>query len=162
RIASNIVLAEVEIDHHRGPLFVVDTGSPFTLFDPTDYPTADFGPNAQVKVDVSFGQFTVDDVPALQLTLLGAGVDVPPIVGGNLMRQFVTELDYRSMQLRLGAGVPATGVEEPGGSAAFVLLGGGLVTQDGLLISFPATRVVLTAEIEGVAHAFMLDTGARE
>src|SRR5262245_49113552 len=69
RIASNILLADVDIDHHDGPLFVVDSGSPFTLFDPADYPAATFGSDLQVKVDVSFGQFTVDDVPALQIPL---------------------------------------------------------------------------------------------
>jgi hypothetical protein len=162
RIVSNIVLAEVDIDHHAGPLFVVDSGSPFTLFDPADYPAADFGPKLQVTVDVSFGQFTVDEVPALQIPLLGDGVTVPPIVGGNLLRQFVAEFDYRSMHMRLGDGAPATGVEEPGGSAAFLLRGGGAVNQSGNLIVFPATRVMLTAEVEGVARAFMLDTGASE
>lgn len=162
RIVSNIVLAEVDIDHHAGPLFVVDSGSPFTLFDPADYPAADFGSNVQVKVDVSFGQFTVDEVPALQIPLLGDGVVVPPIVGGDLLRQFVTEFDYRSMHMRLGEGAPATGVEEPGGSVAFALRGGGAVSQNGNVIVFPATRVMLTAEVEGVARALMLDTGASE
>jgi len=162
RIVSNIVLAEVDIDHHAGPLFGVDSGSPFTLFDPADYPAADFGSNVQVQVDVSFGQFTVGDVPALQIPLLGDGIVVPPIVGGNLLRQFVAELDYRSMHLRLGEGAPATGVEEPGGSVAFALRGGGAVDPNGSLIVFPATRVMLTAEVEGVARALMLDTGASE
>jgi hypothetical protein len=162
RIASNIVLADVDIDHQPGPLFVVDSGSPFTLFDPTDYPAVDFGPKVQVGVDVSFGQFTVDEVPALQISLLGAGVALPPIIGGNLLRQFVTEIDYRSMHMRLGDGAPATGVEEPGGSVPFLLRGGGRVLQNGTIISFPATRVVLTVELEGVPHSLMLDTGASE
>ena len=162
RIASNIVLAEVDIDHHAGPLFVVDSGSPFTLFDPADYPAANFGSNVQVRVDVSFGQFTVDDVPALQIPLLGAGVSVPPIIGGNLLRQFVTEIDYRSMNLRLGDGAPPSGVEEPGGSLTFLLRGGGTVSQNGHLISFPPTRIVLTVDVEGAPHTFMLDTGASE
>jgi hypothetical protein len=162
RIVSNLVLAEVDIDHHRGPLFVVDSGSPFTLFDPADYPGADFGSNVQVKVDVSFGQFTVGDVPALQIPLLGDGLLVPPIIGGNLLRQFVAELDYRSMHLRLGEGAPATGVEEPGGSVAFALRGGGTASQNGNLIVFPPTRVMLTADIEGSPRALMLDTGASE
>jgi hypothetical protein len=132
------------------------------LFDPADYPAADFGSNVQVKVDVSFGQFTVDDVPALQIPLLGEGLVVPPIIGGNLLRQFVTEFDYRSMHMRLGAGAPATGVEEPGGSVAFALRGGGAVSQNGSVIVFPATRVMLTADVEGTPRALMLDTGASE
>jgi hypothetical protein len=161
RIAANIVLADVDINHQDGPLFVVDTGSPVTLFDPTDYPAVDFGPRLQVKVDVSFGQFTVDDVPALQLTLLGS-ITAPPIIGGNLLREFVTEIDYRSMQMRLGVGAPATGVEDPGASLPFLLAGGGAANQNGTIILFPATRVMLTADIEGTPRALMLDTGASE
>src|SRR6266540_495100 len=162
RIAANIVLAEVEIDHHRGPPFVIDTGSPFTLFDPSDYPGASFGSSAQLKIDVGFGQFTVDDVPALQIPLVANGVDLPPIVGGNLLRQFPTEVDYRGMKLRLGAGAPATGVEEPGGSVSFALRGGGGANVNGTIILFPATRVVVTADFEGQPHTLILDTGASE
>src|SRR5262245_45675725 len=60
RIGANLVLAEVLVDGHEGPLMLVDTGSPFTLIDPTSYPDVTFPDTAEIKVDLTFGSFTVD------------------------------------------------------------------------------------------------------
>ena len=91
---------------------LVDTGSPFTLIDAEDFPTIDFPDRAEIKVDLTFGSFTINNVPALQTSFLTDGqFTIPPIVGGNLMRAFSTQFDYRGMQLRIGEGADPAGVE---------------------------------------------------
>ena len=169
RIGANLVLAEVEVNGMSGPLMLVDTGSPFTLVDPSAYPGIQFPSSPQVMVDLTFGVFTVDNVPAVVTTAIGNG-DVPQIVGGNLMREFPVQLDYSerepSRAFRLGeSNMAAVGVEQPGGSVSFTLEGGGMgrISEvSDTTVSIPATRVPVTVDIEGTAHPFILDTGASE
>jgi hypothetical protein len=165
RTGANLIFAEVGVDGNEGPFMLVDTGSPFTLIDGEDFPSVDFPNQAQIKVDLTFGTFTVNDVPALQTSFLTDGqFTLPPIVGGNMMRAFSTQLDYRGMQLRIGAGGDPSGVEA-GGTIAFDLEGGGVGSIDQaqmMLVAYPATRVALTVDIEGTAHPMVLDSGASE
>jgi hypothetical protein len=107
----------------------------------------------------------VKKVPALQTSFLTDGqFTIPPIVGGNMMRAFSTQFDYRGMQLRIGEGADPAGVEA-GGTLAFALEGGGVGTIDAsrtMLVNFPATRVAVTVDIEGTSHPMVLDSGASE
>jgi hypothetical protein len=169
RIGANLVLAEVDVNGQSGPLLLVDTGSPFTLIDPSQYPAISFPTAPQISVDLTFGVFTVEKVPAIQTNFLDSS-NVPEIVGGNLMRQFPVQIDYSerdpSRAFRLGASnMTATGVEMPGGTVMFTLQGGGRgpisdVTQT--IVSTPATRIPLTVDIEGTSSPCILDTGASE
>jgi hypothetical protein len=165
RTGANLIFAEVAVDGNDGPFMLVDTGSPFTLIDGDAFPSIDFPDQAQIKVDLTFGAFTVNDVPALQTSFLTDGqFTLPPIVGGNMMRVFSTQLDYRGMQLRIGDGPDATGVE-PGGTIAFDLEGGGIGSVDPammMLVAYPSTRVALMVDVEGTAHPMILDSGASE
>jgi hypothetical protein len=169
RIGANLVLADVDVNGMSGPLMLVDTGSPFTLVDPSAYPGIQFPDTPQISVDLTFGVFTVDHVPAIQTTAIGTG-DVPQIVGGNLMREFPVQLDYSerdpSRAFRLGeSNMTSTGVEEPGGSVTFTLEGGGVgrISQTtNVTVTIPATRIPITVDIEGTTHPFILDTGASE
>ena len=165
RTGANLIFAEVDVDGNDGPFMLVDTGSPFTLIDAEDFPTIDFPDRAEIKVDLTFGSFTVNAVPALQTSFLTDGqFTIPPIVGGNLMRAFSTQFDYRGMQLRIGEGADPAGVES-GGTLAFALEGGGVGTLDPertMLVNFPATRVAVTVDIEGTSHPMVLDSGASE
>lgn len=169
RIGANLVLAEVDVNGMSGPLMLVDTGSPFTLVDPTAYPGIQFPTTPQVSVDLTFGVFTVDKVPAIQTSAIGTG-DVPQIVGGNLMRAFPVQLDYSerdpSRAFRLGdSNMMTTGAEQPGGSVPFTLEGGGtgrISQSTNTTVSIPATRIPVTVDIEGTTYPFILDTGASE
>jgi hypothetical protein len=172
RVGANLVFAEVSIDAQPQSFLLVDTGSPVTLVDPTMYPAIAFPATPEVKVSISFGGFTVDDVPALQTTALGdrGNSNVPEIVGGNLMQQFPVQLDYSvrdpNRAFRIGASnMSAMGVEEPGGEVAFTLTGGGREIVDmasSATNDVPATRIPITVDIEGTSHPFLLDTGASE
>ena len=89
------------------------------------------------------------------------------LLGGNVMLQFQVRLDYAHPDHAFRLGMPdmemaADGVETPGTSIAFALEGGGRGNFEGAIISFPATRIPLTVHIDGVAHPFILDTGASE
>jgi hypothetical protein len=52
----------------------------------------------------------------------------------------------------------------PGAAISFKLQGGGrgMLRAGGPIITFPATRIPLTVDVEGVSHPFILDTGASE
>jgi hypothetical protein len=165
RTGANLIFAEVDVDGNDGPFMLVDTGSPFTLIDAADFPSIDFPKRAEIKVDLTFGSFTVNDVPALQTSFLTDGnFTIPAIVGGNMMREFSTQFDYRGMQLRIGEGGDPAGVES-GGTLAFALEGGGVGTIDAartMVVNFPSTRVAVTVDIEGTSHPMVLDSGASE
>jgi hypothetical protein len=165
RTGANLIFAEVDVDGQQGPYMLVDTGSPFTLIDPTDFPGVSFPSTAQVKVSLTFGTFTVSEVPALQTQFLTDGTfSLPPIVGGNLTSQFSTQLDYRGMQLRLGKGSDPSGVEA-GSETPFDLRGGGTGSIDPamkMFVHYPATRIFLTIDIEGTSYPAIVDSGASE
>ncbi len=165
RTGANLIFAEVDVDGHDGPLMLVDTGSPFTLIDPDKLPGVSFPDRAEVAVDLTFGTFTINDVPAIQTPFLTDGsFSIPPIVGGNPMREFSTRLDYRGMQLTIGDGADPAGVET-GSDIAFELEGGGAGTIDPertMIVQYPPTRVSLTIDIDGTSYPVILDSGASE
>jgi hypothetical protein len=165
RTGANLIFAEVDVNATEGPLMLVDTGSPFTLINTEDFPTLSFPDRAQIQVALTFGTFTVKDVPALQTSFLTDGqFSLPAIVGGNLAREFSTQLDYRGMQLRIGDGAAPSGVEA-GSTIPFDLEGGGVGAIDPqrkMVVSFPATRIALDIDVEGTSHPVILDSGASD
>jgi len=165
RTGANLIFAEVDVNKAEGPLMLVDTGSPFTLINTEDFPTLSFPDRAEIEVSLTFGAFTVEKVPALQISILTDGdFSLPPIVGGNLTREFSTQLDYRGMQLRIGDGANPAGVEA-GSTIDFDLEGGGVGSVDAqgmTFVMFPATRISLNIDIEGTSHPVILDSGASD
>jgi hypothetical protein len=160
-IGDNLVFADVMIDGKEGAM-VVDTGAPIVLVDPRQFPGANLPSMGAASVNVSFGALTVDAVPAYS-----DSTDPLPfggLVGGNLLRQFSAQFDYRDQTLRLGDGLAPTGVEQPGVSVSFTLGGGGLArispSDTHTILVIPPTRIPVTVDIEGVSHPFILDTGA--
>lgn len=139
------------------------------LLDASKFPGLVLPPKPQVTANVSAGDFTVDNVPLLQLSI-GSPMDplnFAGLFGGNVMKQFSVRLDYAHPDRAFRLGMPpmemaTDGVEAPGASASFALQGGGRARLEDEIISFPATRIPLQVEIEGVTHPFILDTGASE
>jgi predicted aspartyl protease len=164
-VSQNVLLVDAAVDRHPGGRLLADTGSPFTLVDPSFFPGASSSATPQVSVDLTFGALTVDRVPALQVRISGsmAAGAFAGIVGGNVFRQFSTQFDYRGKTFQLGSGAAPTDIATPGGSTAFHLEGGGLAMLDSKTnVAFPATRVSVTVNIEGVDYPFIVDTGASE
>jgi hypothetical protein len=162
-VGANVVLVAASLDHHGNARLLVDTGAPFTLVDPA--PFGDTLPQqTKVNVDIGLGALTIDHVPALQVTTSTMnGLDLGGILGGDVLRQFSTQFDYRDQTLRLGDGAQPSDVEQPGATLAFKLQGGGRVPVDlTSSIDFPATRIPVTVTLDGVDHPFVLDSGASE
>ena len=161
RVSENLILVDTTVNGHPGGRLLADTGSPFTLVDPSAFPGATLPPQSEVDIDLGFGVLTVDGVPAIQV-MGETGSPLAGIVGGNVMRQFSTTFDYRDQQLRFGAGNDPSDVEQPGAEVAFELQGGGKSRFGSQTISYPATRIPVTVTLDGIDHAFLLDTGASE
>ena len=169
RVGVNLVFADVAVNGHPGGRLGVDTGSPVMLIDASKFPGLTFPNNPQVTGDLTVGDFTVAGIPILQKST-GGGMDplnFAGLIGGNVMQQFPVRLDYAHPDRAFRLGMPAMemptdGVEIPGTSITFNLEGGGRGSFEGTIVSFPATRIPLTVDIEGVSHPLILDTGASE
>ncbi len=144
---------------------IVDTGSPVVALDPSVF----------VGAGLPDGQGTVDDLTVGSLTftrpsVLGANLISSPdptiTVGGSLgcgvLCDFAVSLDYRAATVTLGTSTPPSDIADPGSSIPFTLGGGGTATITGVPgnVVFPPSRIEVDATIEGVAHAFMVDTGS--
>ncbi|HEY7375893.1 MAG TPA: aspartyl protease family protein [Polyangia bacterium] len=171
RVGSNLVFADVKVNGFGGGRLGVDTGSPLMLLDQTLFPGLMLPAEDVVTADVTVGDFTVDRVPLVQMQFGGAmdPLAFAGLFGGNVMRQFTVRLDYAHPDLAFRLGMPSMepavdGVEVPGAAIPFTLQGGGrgMLRAGGPIITFPATRIPLTVDVEGVSHPFILDTGASE
>jgi hypothetical protein len=169
RVGVNLLFADVAVDGHPGGRLGVDTGSPLVLVDESKFPGLMLPATVQVTADLTLGQFTVNDIPMVQFPT-GGGMDplnFAGLLGGNVMRQFSVRFDYAHPDRAFRLGMPemepeTTGVEMPGTAIAFNLEGGGLGRFENEVLEFPATRIPLTVDVEGVSHSFILDTGASE
>jgi hypothetical protein len=170
RVGANLVFADVAVNGFTGGRLGVDTGSPLMLVDESKFPGLSLPQKTQVNANVTAGQFTIDAVPLVQVSI-GSPMDplnFAGLFGGNVMRQFTVRLDYAHPELAFRLGKPSMemateGVEVPGTAVSFHLQGGGRGSlNDGTVISYPATRIPLTVDIEGTSHPFILDTGASE
>jgi hypothetical protein len=169
RVGVNLVFAEVALNGHAGGRLAVDTGSPLMLVDAAKFPGLVLGTKVQVTANLTVGGFTVDGIPVVQNPTSNSmdPLNFAGLLGGNVMQQFPIRLDYANPDRALRFGMPAMemgtdGVETPGAAIAFNLEGGGRGSFMNEIVSFPATRIPLTVEIDGVSHPFILDTGASE
>jgi hypothetical protein len=170
RVGANLVFADVAVDGKTGGRLGVDTGAPIMLVDATKYPGLTFPNQTEVTADITVGDLTIDAVSIVPMSF-GGGMDplnFAGLLGGNVMRQFMVRFDYAHPDHAFRLGMPpmemaTDGVETPGNSIDFALEGGGLGrVGDGGVVSFPATRIPIQVEIDGVAHPFVLDSGASE
>jgi len=161
-IGSNVVFVDAALNGHAGGRLLIDTGSPYTLIDPQQFPGATLPPQQEVNADIGLGALTIDAVPSLQITTgTMDSLHLGGILGANVLRQFSTEVNYRDQELRLGDGAAPADVEIPGASVPFKLEGG-TSPLDTSGIPAPTTRVPVTVTLEGTPHPFILDTGASE
>ena len=170
RVGANLVFADVAVDGKTGGRLGVDTGAPIMLVDASKYPGLTFPNQTEVTTDITVGDLTIDGVSIVPMSF-GSGMDplnFAGLLGGNVMRQFMVRFDYAHPDHAFRLGMPpmemaTDGVETPGNSADFTLEGGGLGrVGDGGVVSFPATRIPIQVEIDGVTHPFVVDSGASE
>lgn len=142
---------------------VVDTGAPVTLLDPTAFAPerlpAGQGP---LGVPAQLGGLSFPALPVVGARLAIQTADGPlaGLLGAQTLCHFETSFDYRQPRLFLGAGQLPTDLLAPVAVAAPVLGGGVGMLASGEAVTFPATRLLLSAQLDGAPRALVLDTGA--
>ncbi len=145
---------------------VVDTGAPVTIVDPSLFSGAALPTGQGVGPAVTVGGLTVTDESVVGAPV-GASLatgPVPMLMGGDFLCHFTTSFDYRAPRVYLGvpsewpaslATAQSTDIAIEGGGLGAIMLGG-----QTSFISTPATRIAVTALVEGVERHFILDSGA--
>lgn len=148
---------------YRQGLFLLDTGSPVTLLEQTVY-GVDTG---FLRLSELFAfELRFFDLKVGAMDLFGSSSLLTGIIGGDVFRHFTLAVDYRHALTWLFDEYDGDPPVTVGQTAApfvvgFSLLGGGvLVLPDGDEMEARATRVTVTAEVEGRAVTAVVDTGA--
>lgn len=135
---------------------LVDTGAPLTFV----APTTDIPRGAQRLRTLGLADATLYDVPAVGDDPFGLAPQVGGVLGVNVICQFNATWDWQRQRFTLGdAPTDVEVVGEPN-VIPFTLRGGGRFAVSGSVVDVPATRIVLSAVVEGVARSLLLDTGA--
>jgi len=156
----------VTIDAMATMPFVVDTGAPLTLIDPTRLSAAGIQPGASQLSSLQVGMaVNVMNVQVVATSPCGvmvcSGTEPAGLLGGNVLTSYAVTIDYRAATVGFDAPAIPGGVGAPT-TAAFQLAGGGSIAIPGMdtRLTVPATRIALDVTIEGVSHPFVLDTGS--
>jgi hypothetical protein len=164
RVWTNLLLAQVSIDGVGPALAVVDTGSPIDLLSTDSFAGATLPRGSGTVASLSFAGLTFHDAPVVGATgpvVNSSDTTVPlaGVVGFSLLSGFSVSLNYRDAQVVLGTAVVPSGVEPTGASTGFTLLGGGTGTGTE---AFPASRILVSATLEGSDHTLLVDTGSSD
>src|SRR5215831_9773635 len=88
-VGVNLLFVNAELNGRAGGRMLVDTGSPFTLVDPTPFTGLTLPGGPAVTVNIGFGELTVANVPALMVSVATMDkLDLGGIAGGNMLRKF--------------------------------------------------------------------------
>jgi hypothetical protein len=166
-MASSVFWVQANVDGVPGPQVIIDTGAPFALLQFEAFQGA--VPLGKGRVaTMSLGDTVLWKVPTVGVHNKTGSDSIAPnggpfggILGYSVFGQFPMSFDYRAQQVVVGGGAPPSGVL-PAVSVPFVLEGGGAgQLPDNLgVLTFPPSRIILQATIEGTPRTFLLDTGA--
>lgn len=161
-LLSNTFLVDATANGRATAKVILDTGAPFSLLETGSFAGA--VPNNVGSLDsLTIGDVTLLHVPTVgrARTVTLAGKPFGGLVGFTAFGQFDFSLNYRDRKVSLGPGVP-DGLETDGVTIPFTLEGGdvGPIAAGGPVITIPASRVIVTAEIEEVEHELLVDSGA--
>jgi len=165
-VSHAVVSVPVTVDGAASMPFIVDTGAPLTLIDPTKFMAAGIQPGAQQLMSLTVGMaVSAMNVQVIAASPCGVMVcsDSQPagLLGGNVLTQYKLTIDYRGGAVGFNSPTIPNGVGAAV-MAPFDLAGGGAISIPGMggQVTVPATRIALNVEIEGVSHPFVLDTGS--
>jgi Aspartyl protease len=153
-VFANLLLADISVDGVGGRRVVVDTGSPIIVLSPASFPGAAFPPGGTVD-SLAFGGLTFHHptVAAGTITTIpDPTVPIAGVVGCTLLCEFAVSLNYRDALVTLGPTATPLGADIPGAAISFAIQGG--------TAGFPASRIAITANIEGADHPFVVDSGS--
>ena len=165
-IASSVPVIDASADGAPGR-FLVDSGSPVTILDPTG------GEPGTRRVALDAFALTFPDVPvAIFDPFAGSAQALDGLVGGDVISGFALTIDYRNQRGWLEqdddappAGADPATVDDPVWTDA-QLRGGGRLDVPGCTIGdcsvhVGATRLLVEVSLESAAPAwFLVDTGA--
>jgi hypothetical protein len=159
-VIDGLFVADVTIDGSTARKALLDTGSPITVLAPTMDAQHSIPAGIGTLTDLDFGGRAFQQVPVVGVDIFGSsGNGIAGIIGCTVMCQVSLLFDYRGTALTLDPNGPLAGVEA-GTEIPFQLLGGGQVPGLGIDLELPASRIVISASVEGVPHSFIVDTGA--
>lgn len=147
---EDIQVVEVTIDGKTKARLGVDTGAPVVVVNPAL--VGQMGTTA-VTADLQLGSRTFKQIQIVAEGIL-SGSPLDGLLGCTVICQQEISFNYRDHQFTLGDATAPPNVEDPAHVIPFKLAGGLS------LLGLPASRVLVSAEIEGEAHTFMIDSGA--
>jgi hypothetical protein len=163
---SNAVIAlPVSIDATPAIDFVVDSGSPVTLVDPSTIPAAMLQGGFNTVSTLDVGHVHLTNVPVFGASPCGmmmcTGSQPSGLLGGDVLLMFAVTIDYRNATVAFDATSFPAGTGAPI-TVPFMLQGGGTSTLAAAVspVAVPATRISLDVNIEGTTYPFVLDTGS--
>lgn len=158
---TNILVVPIDVAGTMG-LVGVDTGNPFVLLNPMNFPQA---PAVGSVSSVTVESDTLQNVPVVTSDISPVGPDPSVPLGGLLGCAFicssVVSFDYRAALFTIGASAPPSGLN-PDTMLPFSFVGGGVVQSNGIQVTEPQSRVVVSVSIEGTSHTLIVDTGASD
>ena len=163
-LTENVFVLPVTIDGKSGPQLIVDTGSPVVVVNPASamggIPSGIGSVAALGVAGLSFANAAVIGADIIQAP--GASIPISGVLGCTILCSLPVAFNYRDRQLTFGAGPLPGAIEATGGDSAFRLAGGGRAQLPGVkgTVDLPASRILVTATIEGIEHPFIIDTGA--
>jgi hypothetical protein len=165
--APGVFYVQADVNGQPGAQVVLDTGAPIALLDPGAFGGTVPDGIAQVAM-MTLGRTTLWKVPIVGLRKKDGEVDLAPngklaggLVGFTVFGHMRVGFDYRDADVLFGAASLPEGVDPSAVSVPFTLEGGGLgLVEGGGVVSFPASRIMVDATIEGESHSMLLDTGA--
>jgi hypothetical protein len=146
-------------------LWMIDTGSPITLLDTDDPEASVFTADTLDVFELSFRDYTLLTLDVFAPGYALGDTSIIGIVGGDLLRYFCPEIDYRNKRATLHESCQVPPSPRPDCDATvtipFALLGGGQLTlSNQTAIAVKPTRIAFEVTVEDTAVTAVLDSGA--
>ena len=159
RLLASIVVP-VDVGGTTG-LLQVDTGNPWVEVDPKVFPKAPSNGGKVATLSVESERLTNVQVVSQGSSCkpTDPGVVVGGFLGCTVLCKSVVSFNYRDVTFTIGREQAPAGLL-PETKIPFALEGGGTTQLGGFSVSTPPSRVVVSVDVEGVAHRMIVDTGA--
>jgi hypothetical protein len=163
-VAANVLVAPVTVGGVSGGV-VVDTGSPIVALDPLPFQGAGLPSGSGTLPALTLGGLTFHELPVVGAPLIASPDSTVPMdgsLGCSVLCAFKVSLNYRDATLTFAATASPASVQSPGTRVPLSLGGGGETMVTGVpgSVTFPRSRVVVTALLEGMSHSLVVDTGS--
>src|SRR5579871_1026638 len=142
-------------------LMQVDTGNPWVEVNPKTFPDAPLHVGHVATLGVESERLANVQIVSKSSSCQSPdqAFQITGFLGCTVLCKSVVSFNYRDVAFTIGP-QPAPPDLLPGTKIPFTLEGGGTTPLGGFTVTTPPSRIVVTADIEGVPHRMMIDTGA--